>query len=339
MTTHGAVWLEELAERIKDHVAQGLAPPTERLTIRDFLDKFHIKRRTPDQKAFIRRLLRRNELQTAPDFAQFDVDLDTYIVVQHNMDLSQLLAHSGHDNDPTIRLDSLVADDKKLESIAPDIPLSNATTTMAIRSLSQLPVMINEREVKGSISWESIGRRRQQGHDDEYVRQSMDNAVPIIADDTPILDSAEFVVKHGYVLVKGQDNKILDIITAVDLLQEMARLSRAYLIVGEIEGHLRRVTRGAFTAEQLKRARFSQRDEDEAIGPDDLTLSEYCTLLASDDNWKGLGLTANQQVFIKNLDWIRQRRNHIMHFNLHRLSPGDVEMLSDIVRFFRGIKK
>ena len=166
----------------------------------------------------------------------------------------------------------------------------------------------------------------------------MDKAAPVIADDTPILDSVELVVKHGYVLVKGQDNKILGIVTAADLLDEMARLSRAYLTVGEIEGHLRRVTRGAFTEDQLKKARFSQRDEDEAIGPDDLTLSEYCTLLASVDNWKALGLTVNQQVFLKNLDWIRQRRNHIMHFNLHRLSPGDVEMLSDIVKFFRGIR-
>ena len=336
MTTPGAVWLQELAERIKNHVAQGLAPPSERLTIRGFLEKFQIKRRTPDQNAFVKRVLRRNELQTVPDFAGFD--LDTLIVVQHNMDLSQLQAISGHDNDPTIRLASLVANDKNLESITPDTPLSNATTTMAMRSLSQLPVMINEREVKGSISWESIGRRRQQGHDDEYVRQSMDRAVPVIADDTPILDSTELVAKHGYVLVKGQDNKILDIVTAVDLLEEMARLSRAYLTVGEIEGHLRRVTRGAFTEDQLNKARFNQRVEDEAIGPDDLTLSEYCTLLASDDNWNALGLSVNQQVFVKNLDWIRQRRNHIMHFNLHRLSLGDVEMLSDIVRFFRGIK-
>ena len=338
MTTRGAVWLQELAARIKDHVAQGLAPPSERLTIRAFLERFEIKRRTPGQKAFIKRLLRRNELQTVPDFAQFNPYLDTFIVVQHDMDLSQLDSDSDSDIDPTIRIALVVADDKKLESVAPDTTLSNATTTMAIRSLSLLPVMINERDVKGSISWESIGRRRQQGHADEYVRESMDKAVPVIAADSPILDAAELVVKHGYVLVKGQDNKILDIVTAVDLLQEMARLSRAYLIVGEIEGHLRRVTRGAFTAEQLRKARFNQRDEDEAIGPDDLTLSEYYTLLSSEENWSELGLSASQQVFVRNLDWIRQRRNHIMHFNLHRLSPGDVDMLSDIVRFFRGIK-
>ena len=91
MTTPGAVWLQELAERIKNHVAQGLAPPSERLTIRTFLEKFEMKKRTNKQNAFVRRLLKRNELQTAPNFADFDLDIDTLVVVQHNMDLSQLL--------------------------------------------------------------------------------------------------------------------------------------------------------------------------------------------------------------------------------------------------------
>ncbi len=61
--------------------------------------------------------------------------------------------------DPTYRISKLAAANQTVVSVKPDAVLAECVTKLMSHNFSQLPVMTNEREVKGAISWASIGSR------------------------------------------------------------------------------------------------------------------------------------------------------------------------------------
>ncbi len=81
---------------------------------------------------------------------------------------------------------------------------------------SQLPVMQGDREVKGVITWKSIGRRKTFGLECERVGRCQEDA-RIVDSNRTLFDSIPIIVDHGYVLVRQSDKKITGIVTASDL--------------------------------------------------------------------------------------------------------------------------
>src|SRR6516164_3223002 len=59
--------------------------------------------------------------------------------------------------DPTFRISKLAAANRKPTSIDPNETVEQAITLMLASDFSQLPVMTSVRDVKGIISWSSIG--------------------------------------------------------------------------------------------------------------------------------------------------------------------------------------
>ena len=110
---------------------------------------------------------------------------------------------------------------------------SKAVTIMQLNDFSQLPVMTNERSVKGVVSWKSITARTSLGQPSESVRQCMDPE-QVIDISTPLLDAVEVIQRHDYVLVKDSTNRITGIVTASDIAQQFSQLSSPFLLIGEI---------------------------------------------------------------------------------------------------------
>src|ERR1035441_9340639 len=76
--------------------------------------------------------------------------------------------------DPTYRVSKLAAANKPPISVAPDATIQETTTLMLMSDFSQLPVMVGERDVKGMVSWTSVGTRLALGEHGTTARELMD---------------------------------------------------------------------------------------------------------------------------------------------------------------------
>lgn len=152
--------------------------------------------------------------------------------------------------DPTFRISQLAAANKKPTSAAPDDTVQKVITVMLANDFSQLPVMTSERDVKGIVSWSSIGSRLAVGKSGLHVRELMDSHQEIRAE-LSLFQAIPVIVQHQYVLVRGGDSRITGIVTATDLSLQFQQLAEPFLLLSEIENHVRRLLGDNFTPEEL----------------------------------------------------------------------------------------
>lgn len=329
MSTDDGVWLDRVATRLQKEIEAGAAPQGEETTGRELLNRFGYARRGRWVVATIRRALDERQLRTSPDF-EFEW-VDNPILIIPNVDAEGAMARTPVD--PTVRVDILSAAHNVPVSVKRDDALTKATTIMRIEDYSQLPVMPNQRDVKGVVSWASIGAAHAQGKNPSKVRECM--VEPYVIDiQMPLADAADVIYKHDYVLVRGQDKTVTGIVTAVDLAYEFKQLTQPFLLIGEIEHHLRNLIRGRFSVEEFVEASGG----DEGVrGPDDLTFGGYCRLLQPNEAWIRLGLTVDHSVFKERLELLRQIRNEVMHFSPDPRDPSDIRLLESMARFCRTL--
>ena len=332
---HGDEWLASLSKKMKDDVSKGAAPAPHRLTIRELLDRYGYARRGVWIVSHVRNRLEELDLRTVPDF-EFGW-IDSTISVELAPGDGDVQS-SGAATDPTHRIGVLDAANKPPVTVGPDDPLSVATTAMHLYDFSQLPVMQGKRTVKGIISWKSIGTRVSLDCDCNLVRQCMDHPSEEVSIRTPLFEAISTIGKHGYVLVRGEDNSITGIVTASDVSHQFIQLASPFLLIGEIEGHLRRLIHGKFTVEELRGAAPDHQGESIA-GSVDLTFGVFCRLLENPDRWGRLSLNIDRQAFVKHLDSVRELRNDVMHFDPDGLSQEETKKLQDLVRFFRDLAR
>ena len=192
----GAEWLNDVAKRLREEIDAGAAPRPERLTVRQFLAQFGYARRRSRVVAEIRESLASHGLRTSPDF-EFEY-VDNSISVELEVDIAEIDADKPR-NDPTVRVDILEAAHNSPVRAAPDDPLAKATTLMRIEDYSQLPVMTTDRDVKGIVSWQSIGEAYARGHNPVMVRECMEEAHEV-DEKMPLADATDKICKQGYVL-------------------------------------------------------------------------------------------------------------------------------------------
>ena len=65
--------------------------------------------------------------------------------------------------DPVYRISKLASSARKPLSVSPDTKLQEVVTHMLTNDFSQLPVMTSGRDVKGIITWASIGKEGYRG--------------------------------------------------------------------------------------------------------------------------------------------------------------------------------
>ncbi len=94
--------------------------------------------------------------------------------------------------DPTFRIGSLPAANRKLVVVDQHDSLTKAITLILQHDFSQLPVMQGEREVKGVVTWKSIGSRQAMGCKCDHVgdcRETPESWIPTERCSTPSLRS------------------------------------------------------------------------------------------------------------------------------------------------------
>jgi len=208
---------------------------------------------------------------------------------------------------------------------------------MLTKDFSQLPVMTSDREVKGVISWASIGSRLGLGKQGAVVRELMDEHHEIRAD-VSLFSAIPIIVQNQYVLVRGSDQLITGIVTSSDLSLQFQQLSEPFLLLGEIENHIRHLIGDHFGVDELTAARDPS-DADRPIhGVADLTFGEYIRLLENDERWKKLKVGADRKTFIAELNGVREIRNDVMHFDPDPLPDSDLDALRRFAQFLQRLQ-
>ena len=335
---------------IAEKVQNGERP---RETVRALLLWFDQHRRGQHVVNYIRLVLESARLKTDPDFelAFFDGPVEfqplsepdpkqaagTAVPLAEKRDMPRPAAGDGKPpKDPVMRVDILEAANKKnLCTVARDDLLEEAMAHMSMRNFSQLPVMQGDRDVRGMISWKSIGEAAAWGKSCKFVRDCMEHA-EVIPWDTPLITAVSKIVEHQVVLVAGHDGRVTGLITTTDLALEFRKLSEPFLLLGEIENHVRRIIQGKFSSEELAAAKNPSDSSRNIEDVSDLAMGEYIRLLQNPENWKRLECKLDRKTFIKRLEEVGAIRNDVMHFHPDPLEPEDIQLLQEIARFFRG---
>ncbi len=240
--------------------------------------------------------------------------------------------------DPSYRISKLAAANEGVFSVGPDAPLSEAVTLMMSRDFSQLPVMTGERSVRGVISWMSIGSRLALGRSGTLVKDLMQQAHEVRAD-TSIFDAIPLIVRHSYVLVRSDSQKVTGIVTASDLSLQFRTLTEPFLLLSEAENLIRNMIGKKFTASQLAAARDPGAGDREIHNVADLTFGEYIRLLEKPERWGQLGLAIDRVLFCKDLDQVRKIRNDVTHFDPDGITPSDLDALRNFTSFLKQLEE
>jgi len=322
---------DEKLQSICAQLKQGVAPIQE--TVRSFLGWFGYDRRGWRVTQEIRARLEKYGLQTNPDFEDAYIDLPISFVLNTQTGTVSNLTPP----DPTHRIGRLVAANKPPLSVKPGHELSSIVTLMLLNNYSQLPVMTSTREVKGVVSWQSIGTRLALGRSCNTAQDCMEQAV-VVGSDEPLFSAISLVAKNDFILVRSSDQQISGIVTASDLNDQFVILAEPFLLVGEIENTLRRMLHEKFTVEELKAAKHSEDTEREVNAVADLTFGEYIRLVENQDNWQKLSIAVDRVEFINRLGKIREIRNDVMHFDPDGIEETNIAVLRVFAKFLKRLR-
>lgn len=318
------------------------------VTVRDFLSWFGAQRRSFFNVMRVRTSLGRVGLITDPDFESAYIDSEIRfqiapdeenegaIVKDNATEALPAQPSNVEQADPTYRISKLAAANKVPLCVAPDVPLKDAVTLMMASDFSQLPITTSEREIKGMISWSSIGSRLVLSKDHEFVRDVMDVHHEIRAD-ASMFQAIPVIVEHGYVLIRGADNALAGIVTASDLSLQFQQLAEPFLLLGEIENHIRSLLTGKFESTDFLAVRDPS-DTRKVEEVSDLSFGEYVRLLENNVRWEKVSINLDRKIFCSRLDEVRKIRNDVMHFDPDGILPNHLEQLRDFSKFLQRLR-
>jgi CBS domain-containing protein len=323
------------------------------ITTREFLSWFGAQRRGYMVVWGIRNALQTAGLITVPDFESAYIDskisFALYDYKKNEIKRSKkgrieipIAAETnspgddGSRRDPTYRISKLGAANQGVVSVKPDSTLEQVVTLMMERDFSQIPVMTTEREVKGVITWGTIGTRLALTPRQKCARDFMEKAYEVRHSDS-MFDVIQTIVDRDHVLVRAEDGKVAGIITASDLSVQFRLLSEPFLLLSEIENLLRLMIDGRFEVGELKECADEGDSVREIAGVADLNFGEYIRLLENQDRWAKFAVAIDRAAFCKGLDDVRRIRNDVMHFDPDGVAPSDLERLRDYTNFLRRL--
>jgi len=324
-----------------------------KVTPRRLLEYFGAQRRGNQVVWSIREALNELAVATSPDFEHAYVDGEIFLgpIKRPLADKNEESPGSSdvHNDEETIhvsnesagdrvpRIHMLPAANQKPVSINRDAPLRDAVTLMLLHDYSQLPVMPNDHSVQGLISWKSVGNVQALGRRCEFVRDCMDTEVAILKADFPLVSALDLIAKREVVLVRSRQQVITGIVTTADVSLQFKELAEPFLLIGDIENHLRHLIETKFSMESLRASQCGDSIAREVGKVEDLTIGSFVKLLENPKNWDQLGWTISREEFVKKLNKVRESRNAVMHFR-DQIEPLEINLLRDMVRLLQSIR-
>jgi hypothetical protein len=147
------------------------------------------------------------------------------------------------------------------------------------------------------------------------------------------------LVKDAPAWARRSDNKISGIITAADLSVQFKQLSEPFLMIGEIENHLRRIIDGKFDKKEMLAARDPNDAARNVETVSNLNFGELIRIIENDENWKRLSIKLDRKEFCRYLDLIRSIRNEVMHFDPDPIDINDLSILRGFSNLLGTLKE
>ncbi len=325
--------LLEVADKVKAHQH----PET---TVRTLLKWFGAYRRSWRNVERIREALAELGLTTFPDFEGEYIDGITIFKPDNTLPSpapdKATLPNPLPATESSHRIGRLKSANTAPLYVPPDATLQAAVTLMLYHDFSQLPVMQSSREVKGLVSWKSIGARLATGSPCACVRDCMEKHREISLE-ASLFDAVRIIAEDDSVLVRAGDKTICGIITAYDISAQFQQLAEPFLLLGDIENHMRYLVSRAFSKEELQAVK-DPTDSAQAIDDaSDLTLGQYVRLLQKPGNWAKLKVELDGKQFIDWLDKVREIRNDVMHFDPDPIDPAPLKAFAQFLKTYDGV--
>lgn len=319
--------LDEIVER-----GRGIA-------VRELLRLFGAERRGYRVVAQIRHALDARGLVTDPDFDSVHIDAHVKVLRGAHAELPspELVDSSAAElADPVQRIGRLVDTDRKLVTVRPGTSVLEASTIMMMRDFSQLPVLRTEHDCLGMVSWRSIGTAAALQRGCVVVDDCME-PVETFEFDAPLFHAMQRLRQVDAILVRDSEARVSGIVTTADISVQFHMLGEPFLLLGEIENHLRILIDRSLTPTEIAAGRDPSETTREVTSAADLTFGEYKRMLERAQLWERVGLPIDRGAFIRELEAIRLLRNEVMHFDPDGIADEDLRRLREFADFVRRI--
>lgn len=323
----------------------------EPVSVREFLSWFGAKRRGLYIVDMVYKSLDEVGLITIPDFNDPWLDgfisfhlknscdsVDNDCILEGNPVDSGLASENKYKNKNDIgyRVSRLAAANKGVVSVKPGADIKSVVTLMLMNDYSQIAVMQDDRNVKGIVSWASIGAKLMlSGQSDKLVVNDFMASASILDHSDLISEAIRVICDKGFILVRGPEKNITGIVTASDLSFQLQNFSEPFLILGEIEFYIRNIIDSHFQVEEVVNNLRGDRGR-QIENLSDMTFGDYIFFLQNPHNWGRLGMNIDRVMFCEKLNEIRIIRNQVMHFDPDGLEDDQMESLKE---FFLFLKK
>lgn len=301
------------------------------ITPRELINAFGFEKRTSGNRAFINKFLQDKKLETIPDY--INAWIDGEIKLRHKKK-----AKSKRGADPIQRIKILAAANKEPVTIKRDANLKEATTLMMYHNYSQLPVISTPKNIVGYISWETIGSKITNGIVSDKVSDYLSKDIAILDYEKSLIEAIKVVIEKEFAVVQKSDKSISGIVTIADISEQFLTLTEPFLLLEQIENHIRQILDGKFLVVELKEfCKVEDQIEREIEHIDDLTFGDYVRIIENQTHWGKLNLPIDRVHFIQQLEKVRIIRNDIMHFNPEGITEIQREDLKKMARLLMTI--
>jgi CBS domain len=242
------------------------------------------------------------------------------------------------DRDPTHRIGRLQSANTKPITVNQEQSINEAITLMMIHDFSQLPVMVGERDVKGIISWKSIGIRIAMNKEASKVKDCMEDCVTVSAEQS-VFDLIPQIISSNCVLVRDAHKRITGLVTVSDISEMYGELSGPFLLLSEIENSIRVLIRPKLDVADLQSAKDPGDTNRTVQSVGDLSFGEYVRLLGNPAIWTKIALGIDRKSFIETLGTVRDIRNDVMHFDPDKIGDEELLKLQSFTSFLRQLRR
>ena len=310
------------------------------LTRRDVLHKYDgYKRRSSKVVWRINEELGRHGLKVKPSLQAGEMDDEVKVMPtkKARIDEQQISNLGNEEFDPITRLSELNAAKTDPVCVHPNDELTKATYLMWHHGFSQLPVMLNHKNISGIINWESIAKAKITNPEADKVEDVMSTDFTLLDLDMPLFQAIREIIKKDVVFVKTADREIKGPITAHDINLEYLDQIAPFIHLEEIENMLRMLLDGKFEMKFLAKCANYEGKEMQPTSLSDLNFSDYGFILGNEKVWETLKLPFHQTSFIADLHKVREIRNNVVHFRSGKLDEEQLELLEKTSRCLQEV--